>query len=149
MKPLSRPFTRTPPPGWARRWLRTPYRPGGRDPATGVDCWGLALAIWQAEFGWTGPDPFPAWRAEDFACHPEGFAAAARFSRVMLSDFARTTTPRLGDCVALRLGGDEAHAGIVIGGGRFIHCQEGVGTAIARLDSFAWRSRIGGFYAPL
>ncbi|WP_333822867.1 NlpC/P60 family protein [Pinisolibacter sp.] len=29
----------------ARRWLRVPFRLGGRDPAIGLDCWGLYRAI--------------------------------------------------------------------------------------------------------
>jgi len=144
-----KPFTRIPPPGWEQFWLAVPYVEVGRVRETGLDCWGLMMGMWWDEFGWSAPDPFPAWKSEDFETPVEGFAAAARLTRAMQSDFERVTAPVLGVCMELRLGGQPAHVGMCLGGGRFIHTQPGVGVSVERFDGFNWRNRIGGLYAPI
>jgi len=53
-----------------------------------------------------------------------------------------------GDVVGFRIGGCVHHIGIVLSGGRFIHCMRGLGTKIFNLNDPTYASRIEKIWRP-
>jgi cell wall-associated NlpC family hydrolase len=116
-----------------------PFIDGGRNPAAGLDCWGLSTEVFR-RYGIELPDykiscedasrinseinkQKPSWRR----CEGE------------------IPVPAL---VVIRFTVYCDHTGVYIGRGRFIHTRQGTGVNIDRIDNFAWSKRIEGFYVP-
>jgi cell wall-associated NlpC family hydrolase len=91
----------------------TPYRYGGNTPGTGFDCSGLIGHVYQTT---TGIAP------------PRTVAMLKAWGQPVLSANIRT-----GDLVVFLHGGEPTHAGIYVGGGRFVHAPSTGGEV--RLDS--------------
>ena len=62
------------------------------------------------------------------------------------TDWVRGEHPQPRDVVVVRITGRPGHVGVCVGGGRFLHVEEGETSCIERLSSPVWRSRIEGFY---
>ena len=115
--------------------IGTPYLERGRDPAHGLDCWGLVLQAFAA-YGHTIPDIPPGltplvWRmrqAETGQWVPEQFNISA---------------PQL---VSIRSeSGAVDHAAVGVGFGQIVHALEGQGVVVQ--THRMWRSKMVGVYA--
>lgn len=60
--------------------------------------------------------------------------------------FERVDAPQEGDLVVLTEGGRPRHVGVCLGGGRFVHVEEGERSRVERLTSPLWANRIEGYY---
>ncbi len=103
----------------------TPYRYGGNTPRGGFDCSGLIVYVYRNAAGVALPRTV-------FAL--AGVGASVRLAAV-----------RSGDLVLFDTRGRFSHAGIYVGGGRFVHAPSTGGTV--RLDGVRahyWRSRFSG-----
>ena len=128
--------------GAAQGWLGTPYRHLAATRGAGCDCFGLLRGVWRELFG-EEPMDVPNYRADwRDTRHATGLAEAAG---ALLWPAGEAELP--GQVMLFRLGRTLApkHCGILVGEGRFIHAQEGLGVIEANLTE-GWRRRIAGRY---
>lgn len=115
-----------------------PFVDGGRDPESGLDCWGLVKEAFRRQ-GCEVPD-----------YHISAIEAAdiAGTMKRQEDDWIRLDGPRVGCLVLLRLtpGLWANHVGIYVGDGRFLHAYLPTGVCVDRLQR--WQSRIVGYYSP-
>lgn len=117
----------------ARAWVGTPYVLGAALRGAGCDCVGLIRGVLADLTG--GPVvPVPGWR-------PDWASASGRplFSAAALHLAPAPHDPRPGDVIAFRVGGREAHVGIMSHGGGVIHAAEGLGVVEVPLGGYADR----------
>lgn len=117
-------------------WIGIPYAPGGRDPATGLDCWGLVRAVLAAT-GVVVPD-YAAWSGRD--------------DDDAIADVAMTATgdprwrpvdpPIPGDVALIRWRGLPMHAGVLVSPGHVLHVRAGTAAHVERTDGVGLRHRI-------
>lgn len=123
------------------RYIGLPYADKGRDPKTGLDCWGLLRWYYANEKGIELPSYTD--RASG-GTDPDGVAA------VVLEEITRqwrtVVSPIEGDAVVLRVGGRPFHVGVYLAGRRLLHTLDQHGSVIERLDSAKWARRIEGYY---
>ncbi len=107
----------------------TPYRYGGNTPDTGFDCSGLIGYIYQTLAGVASPRTVS-----------------------MLKDWGQpvvSTNIRTGDLVLFVEGGVPTHAGIYVGGGRFVHAPSTGGKVrLDDLNSKYWMTQEVAFRRP-
>jgi cell wall-associated NlpC family hydrolase len=97
----------------------TPYRYGGNTPESGFDCSGLIGHVYQVQAG---------------VAAPRTVAALQSWGRPIPADVLRA-----GDLVLFGNGGPPTHAGIYVGGARFVHAPSRGGTVrLDRLDASHW-----------
>lgn len=115
-----------------------PFVDGGRNPKSGLDCWGLVKEAFRRQ-GCDVPD-----------YHISAIEAAdiAGTMKRQEDDWIRLDEPHVGCLVLLRLtpGLWANHVGICVGDGRFLHAYLPTGVCIDRLRR--WQSRIVGYYSP-
>ena len=124
----------------ARRWLGTPYRHRASTLGAGCDCLGLVRGIWREIYG-AEPMAVPAYRAD---MRDVAFAGALVEAAERL--LVRTDGLEAGRVVLFRLNGAVAakHCGVLVGEGRFVHAQEGLGVVEANLEG--WGTRVAGVF---
>lgn len=101
-----------------------PFRLHGRDPATGLDCVGLAAVALE--------------RCGRAVVAPAGYALRALSVAPLLACAERNgfvrhdalAPSKTGDLVLLRLSPIQAHLAIVVVGGRFVHAHAGLGRVV-------------------
>ncbi|HWR06300.1 C40 family peptidase [Sporomusa sp.] len=116
-----------------------PFIDGGRDPAVGLDCWGLSTEVFR-RYGIELPD-YKISCEDASRIHSEVEEQRAGWRRCE----QEIPVPAL---VVIRFTVYCDHTGVYIGQGRFIHTRKGLGVNIDRVDSPAWANRIEGFYVP-
>jgi hypothetical protein len=107
----------------------TPYKYGGNTPDSGFDCSGLIVHVFQARAGITPP---------------RTTAELSFWGRLLPQEQLRT-----GDLVLFGKGTLPNHAGIYVGGGRFVHAPSTGGTVrLDRFDSGHWEKQFPRFRRP-
>ncbi len=105
--------------------IDTPYKYGGNTPQGGFDCSGLIVYVYRRAAGFSLP------------------RTVAQLARVGLA--VPASALRTGDLVLFDTSGRYSHAGIYVGGGRFVHAPSTGGTV--RLDGMRaryWAQRFSG-----
>lgn len=121
--------------------LGVPFLDGGRDPARGLDCWGLVRAVF-SRAGISLPD-------YQISC-----VEAARISLEI--DAQRPTWARvepdsvLPALLAIRFNTVAVvnHTAVYLGGKKFIHTDSKRGVHLDRVDHPWWKRHIDGYYFP-
>lgn len=121
------------------RYGEIPFREKGRD-YSGCDCWGIPYLIYR-DMLWIEL-PLYCEQYQNTADRAE----LARLTGGEKAAWCEVETPIPYDLVLIQILGHPVHVGVVIGGGKFIHCMRDVNTTIERLNSPAWRDRIVGYY---
>ena len=119
--------------------IGVPFVNGGRNPNSGLDCWGLSTEVF-SRYGIQLPDYKIS--CEDASKINKHVDRQKQFWRRCEGEIP---IPAL---VVIRFSVYCDHTGVYIGNGRFIHTRKGVGVNIDRVDSPAWSKRIEGFYVP-
>lgn len=103
------------------RYRGTPYEYGGTS-GSGFDCSGFILTAYQEGLGKHLP----------------------RTTAQMLShgDVVHPGEIQPGDVVFFRIGGKEQHAGIYMGGDRFIHASTSAGVIQSSISGYYWKGRL-------
>ena len=121
-----------------------PFVDGGRDPKSGLDCWGLVLEVFRR-----ANKALPDYR---IGCHDIDAIGTAVAGEQMLGRWRHwnahdAPSPSV---VAIRFNSPLIinHTGVYIGGRKFLHTREATGVCVESIDSAAWRHRIEGFYTP-
>lgn len=103
-----------------QRYQGSPYRYGGMS-SDGFDCSGFILTAYREALG----QQLPRTTSQMLAAGRE----------------VRRDQVEPGDVVFFRIGGKEQHAGIYMGGSRFIHSSSSVGVTESSLNSQYWQNR--------
>ncbi len=118
-----------------------PYVEKGRDPAVGLDCWGLFRVFYQRFMGIELPSYGTAYEhAYDHV------AMEAAINKDLPGAWIRVTEPQFGDGIRLRIDGKACHVAVYLGNGQMLHTQNGHDSAIDRVDSVRWKHRLEGYY---
>ena len=122
-----------------RKYVGCKYAPHGRDPKTGLDCYGLAICIYR-DMGITLPDPLYADTE-----HETNKRILESLETTILNE--KLEEPEPGCIIELNVLGEPSHIGIYIGNGDFIHASRKAGVVVDKL--FRWEKRVRGFYRVL
>ena len=124
-----------------RKYIGIPFVDGGRDPATGLDCWGLFMVV-QKELGNDVQDFYGS-------CF-DTLAIGSSFKKEAMTRWERIDKPEVGCGVAMELDGKMPgcvqHFGVYLGNKKFIHTLKKVHSCIASVDDPYWKTRIRGYY---
>ena len=125
-----------------RDLIGIPFVQDGRDPATGLDCWGLCREALR-RYGQEVPD-FPQAVYDALEIH-------SAFAQEDLSGrWEKLPEPEPGCVVAMAIDPDlpEAitHLGVYVGGGRVLHTIQKLNSSLFRLDDRFWGGKIRGYY---
>ena len=124
------------------RFVGIPYADKGRDPATGVDCWGLVALVMRELRGIILPS-----YAEEYVTAADR-AAMARLIAGRLDAWSMIVAGQEQpfDGVLMREGRFVRHIGIVTSPGRLLHVSKGMTSRIERYRSGSLANRVVGFY---
>lgn len=129
----------------ANGWIGTPYRHQGAAKGVGCDCLGLVRGVWRALYGREieHPGPYAADWSETGGGGRLLDAARRHFRERPAAAF------RPGDLLLFRWRPHlpARHAGIAVGGDRFIHAYEGAGAVVASPLVPQWRRRVAAAFA--
>ncbi len=136
--------------------IGVPFKDMGRDPAKGLDCWGLCmevyrrLGIYVPDYGLNVPSAYASDGNDGQYREAE---ISGRWRRVMGTPAPGDVvadTPAPGDLVAMSTDGRMPrainHFGVVIPGGRFIHVCLNHKTEAPKLHDPQWAPRMRGFW---
>jgi cell wall-associated NlpC family hydrolase len=116
-----------------------PYLLHGDD-FDGCDCIGLVKLFYREILGKDFPD------FTGFYSNPRDFESLDSLIEVKKTLFKQVTQPVFGDIILYRLGAFSCHVGIFLNDAEFIHAHEGHFSAVERIDSIGWRSRVIGHF---
>jgi cell wall-associated NlpC family hydrolase len=122
-----------------RELIGIPFVDEGRNPATGLDCWGLVMAAMR-KHGKKVPD-------FKISCYDPRVPGVFQLAVI---DWEKAEGPEEGAVVAMandpERPGVVQHFGVCIGEGRFIHAMEKIKSCAPRLDHPFWKNKVRGFY---
>jgi len=125
------------------KYLKVPYLDKGRD-LRGWDCYGLYRFVLGQRLGIMLPSYDDAYSSANDAA-----AAAAAARRIVPAGWVLLgpdDTPREGDGVVFRIGGEPWHCGYVIEPGIMLHARKGCGTVLESYTGILWNKRLEGTY---
>ncbi len=126
----------------ARRWIGTPFFPGGRVRGAGCDCVGLLIGAAQeiGELQNYQPPPYPI--------QPAGLREAMLIPELERLGFRRIAEDARGpgDVVCFRIGKLPHHAGILVGADLFVHAIRWHGVILGDLRDSSWHKRLTGIW---
>jgi len=121
------------------KYLGLPFLDGGRDPATGLDCWGLVMYVLKQELSIELPS-LQYSSALDSRAVGE---VAAEKDQDWRKQWRQVEQAKEGDIVLFRLHGHPSHVGVVIGDGAdFLHTEPGKRCVVESLCSIFWINNI-------
>lgn len=125
-------------------YVGIPYRLHGTT-REGLDCWGLPRLWYLEQYGIELPSFGDRYGRELDATERAHIAEVVRGESPKWQTIRQGHEQR-GDLVLFRVAGEEAHLGIVVGAGRFLHARPNTDSCVERYDSPVWARRLAGFY---
>ena len=123
-----------------RQFVGKPFRSRGRNIDKGLDCWGLAMAVFK-EYDITLPD----FIVDAFAFHTIDVFAGKEVGSRLWEEVYDPSDKDVPLVVLMRMHSRlVTHAGVYIGNGRIIHTMEKTGVVVSRVKTL--ESRIVGYY---
>ena len=127
------------------KYIGVPYVSKGRSPCPGWDCYGLYWWVQREATGRILPDYLGSYVHDGTPGRDTSVAMAlrghtARWQGVPMAEVVP------GDAVVFNLAGVPLHVGLVIGGGKMLHCLQGRETVVEQYVTAGWSKRIEGFY---
>lgn len=111
----------------------------------GIDCWNLPRLWYLEQYGIELPSFGDRYGRELDAAERAHIAELVRGESEKWTRVRQGKEER-GDLVLFAIAGAEAHLGVVIEPGRFLHARPGTDSCVERYDSPIWRRRFAGFY---
>lgn len=124
------------------RFVGIPYADKGRDPAIGLDCWGLVALVMRELRGVELPS-----YAEQYVTAADRVAMASLIAgRLDTWSMILPGQEQAFDGVLMREGRFPRHIGIVTSPGQLLHVSQGFTSRIERYRSGPLAARVFGFY---
>lgn len=125
--------------------IGVPFANHGRDPRTGLDCYGVVMEIYK-RCGIRLPEYDADWNdCRKISQFISGATASPVWQEIRPEDIDNNVP-----CVlAIRFGvpkGVINHTAVYVGNGKFLHARDRTGVCVERISSPAWRRIIEGFY---
>jgi cell wall-associated NlpC family hydrolase len=125
-----------------RDLIGIPFLQNGRNPAIGLDCWGLCREVLK-RFGLDVPDfPQAVYDAIEIDARFSGETRTGRWEKI--------DAPVPGCVVAMAIDPDLpqaiTHLGVYIGAGRVLHTINKLNSSLFRTDDRFWGRKIRGYY---
>lgn len=121
--------------------IGVPFVNGGRDPAAGLDCWGLFMEVMQ-RFGTPVPD-------YKISCFDTTFIGRET-RRELAKMWVATDKPSAGVAITLSIDGKHPgeiqHFGVCVNNRWFIHTLEKTNCILSKVNDPFWGRKIKGFY---
>lgn len=123
-----------------------PFVDKGRD-RDGIDCWGLVLLAYREIYGIELPPMDGAYKATSDRVRLEEVVR-----REQVRAWRRVEDPKPGDVVVFWVADCgharrcASHVGLVLGGGRMLHAQEGTEACVEHYDRLVWQRHVEGFW---
>lgn len=126
---------------WCTKYCGLPFAEKGRD-LRGFDCWGLVRWVLAAECDVELPMLLDGYSSTTDT------AAIARLVAGEKPDWLEVDegAARPGDVVLFRVGRDEAHVGVVVGRGHFLHVTRDTDACVERWRDLRWAQRFVGIF---
>jgi len=122
--------------GIAEKYIGCPFVDGGRDPKTGLDCYGLVRVVCK-DIGYDLPD----------------YEYDNKTESVFIEHFHEHVSPvsrkdvQFGDLVVFNaVLGSSVHIGFMLDSNRFLHCTRPMGVITTKLTAQPFCRKIKGFY---
>lgn len=125
---------------WWNSYIGTKFKDKGRG-ADGVDCWGLVCLIYRNELGIELPSYTECYENTD-----DKNTLTDLIANEQKSKWAEVVNMRSFDVLVLKIDGLPYHIGIYTHDNKFVHCERGFNTVVAKLDSFRWQRRLMGAF---
>lgn len=126
---------------WTRDYIGLPFMPDGRDRA-GIDCWGLVCLVYREQLD----IELPSYSGVYTEASREALRIVAGQYQSWRQNWEPVDFPRALDVVLFRIGGLNAHVGIVIDRRHMLHILSGIDSCIEAYAGLIWRDRLQGFY---
>lgn len=121
------------------KYLGLPFVDGGRDPAVGLDCWGLVKHVLNQEF----EIELPSLQYNSALNSAEVGVMARDESQDWRKQWRKVSDIKEADVILFRLHGHPSHVGIGIGGDAdFLHTEPGKSCVIECAKSLFWINNI-------
>lgn len=130
---------------WARKYIGIPYSNQGRDPVTGLDCWGLVRFVLNTEFGLLLPSFSSLYNDSE---NRDETAQIIEVEREIIVN-RQVLEPEAGDLAAITFCGRLCHIGIYAGDGYVLHITRGKMSNLEKISSVMMRNHIEGYYRVL
>lgn len=143
------------PPAWCAEYVGIPYADAGRDPNTGLDCWGLLVHVMRKQFGIQAPWYLgKRWEGTRQSSKTLGefiVGESHKWTLVWAKQDRNDTIPegldiRPGDGLLIRMDGVPMHVGVVAQNPWFLHTERDMDCCLDDLTSSRWTRRILGVY---
>lgn len=129
-------------PPWVAQYIGIPFVERGRDPATGLDCWGLAKIVLERHFGVHELPDF----ADRYIRTREPMVAEIFSEQMQATAWHRVERPAAGDVAVLRILGKPRHVGVMITRNLMLSTERRTGSLIEHLDDPRWTGKLEGYY---
>ncbi len=121
--------------------IGVPFVDGGRDPETGLDCWGLTMIVMR-RCGLEIPD----YKISCFDTSEIGQAVR----RDLAARWAKASMPEFGVGLVMdldpRLPGIHQHFGVCVSKDKFIHTLKKTGVILTKIADPFWQAKVKGMY---
>lgn len=132
-----------------RAYIGIPYKHLGRD-RTGLDCYGLVVAIYRDKLDIELPDVYEYKFGTDACNYMTSFYTDKKYEHV--TGFSKLWTPvddlERYDVILFNVYDEvpaPTHSGVYLGEGKFIHCMQGLPVTISRLER-QWLNKMHSAY---
>lgn len=126
-------------PAWAAQYVGLPFLERGRT-REGLDCWGLVRLVLSDQYGIEVPSYLDRY---EVSTQSDILGPLIEEERQGWDDVPLGAA-REGDVLILRVRGRGSHVGVVLGGGKMLHVEEGIGVVVEGYEGPMWGRRVLG-----
>lgn len=124
---------------WVKKWIGIPYKCGGRDISSGLDCYGLVVEVYKKELAITLPK-YDLITPENRAECSDSLLRTELYSKCLKKESVEDIEEF--DILLFNSKGRPLHIAIAINDSLMIHSDELVGSVIEDYRSNKWKKRL-------
>ncbi len=125
------------------KYIGLPFLSCGRDPVSGIDCWGLVCLFYRQEYGLELNEHASDY--QDTEAFEEMHDTVVNEASEAWQEISHRNV-RLGDVVVFNVSGYPVHVGIVLNKTEMLHITDGVNASKENYQNMRWKRRVSNFY---